>query len=551
MRDWFDGLETSIRDYVPNILGALIILIIGWIIAVVVAAVVRGVLNRTTLDERLARTMGADERTQISLSDWITRAVFWLIILFTLAAFFQVLDLPNVSQPLDRALEEVFRFVPRVIAAGVLLLIAWIIARILKAIVTRVLTAANIDERLNSQVRAQPQGAQAATGQGELPPPVQRPEEQGGAAPPAGGRAPAVSLAATLGDVVYWLVFLLFLPAILNALNLPGLLAPVQSLVNEVLAFIPNLVVAAIILVVGWFVATVIRRIVVNLLAAVGTDRLAERVGIAQAMGTQTLSGLIGLLVYVLIFVPVVIAALEALQLQTISQPASNMLNAFLAAIPNVFAAAIILIIAFFVGRLIGSLVAGLLAGFGFNSILERLGFTRQPGPNERTPSDLAGYAVLIATMLFASIEAAEVLGFNLLAGVIVAFTVFAGQVLLGLIILAIGIYLANLVYGLVRNSDVEQAGLLATAARVAILVLAAAMALRAMGIANDIINLAFGLLLGAVAVAVAIAFGVGGREIAGRELERFVEGRRGGGGRLPPGPTAPPPPPTPPPAGG
>jgi hypothetical protein len=74
-----------------------------------------------------------------------------------------------------------------------------------------------------------------------------------------------------------------------------------------------------------------------------------------------------------------------------------------------------------------------------------------------------------------------------------------------------------------VQASGVAQAGLLALATRVSILVLAGAMALRQMGLASEIINMAFGLLLGAIAVAVALAFGLGGREAAARELEEWL----------------------------
>lgn len=530
MGDWFDQLEPTFQEYLPNVIAAIIILIVGWIIAIVVSAIVRGILRRTTWDERLARSMGADRDGQLNVGDWIAKAVFWVILIFTFVAFFQTLNIPAVSQPLDQLLSQVFDFLPRIVAAGLLLLIAWIIARVVRAIVVRVLQAANIDQRFGNEREAQRQqatvgaGAAGGTQQSGALPAVERPQPQ---RPADAGGGQGTSLSQTLGEVAYWLVFLLFLPAILSALQLPGLLEPVQSLVNEVLAFIPNLAAAALILVVGWFVARVIQRIVTGLLSAAGVDRLAERVGVSQVLGNQTLSGLLGLLVYVLIIIPVVIAALNALQLEAISGPASNMLNTILDAIPNIFAAAIIVVIAYFVGRLLSNLVAGLLAGFGFDSVLQRLGITQQQTVGERTPSQIAGYAVLIATMLFASIEAADVLGFTLLADIVRDFTVFAGRVLMGLIILAIGIYLANLVHGLVRDSDIAQAGLLATAARVAILVLAVAMALRQMGLAEDIVNLAFGLLLGAVAVAAAIAFGLGGREVAGRELERFVERRR------------------------
>ena len=114
-----------------------------------------------------------------------------------------------------------------------------------------------------------------------------------------------------------------------------------------------------------------------------------------------------------------------------------------------------------------------------------------------------------------------------LLADLVAEFTVFAGQVILGLIVFSIGLYLANLAAKTVRASGTTQAGLLALAARISILVLAGAMSLRQMGLANEIINLAFGLLLGAIAVAVALAFGLGGREVAARELEEWLQSLR------------------------
>jgi hypothetical protein len=115
-------------------------------------------------------------------------------------------------------------------------------------------------------------------------------------------------------------------------------------------------------------------------------------------------------------------------------------------------------------------------------------------------------------------------LGFESVADLVTRFTGLAGQVILGFVIFGVGLYLANLAAGAVQASGAAQARLLAPASRVAILALTGAMALREMGLANEIINLAFGLLLGAVAVAMALAFGLGGREIAARELQDWVE---------------------------
>ncbi|MGI8552620.1 MAG: mechanosensitive ion channel [Dehalococcoidia bacterium] len=503
MQGTIDRLTESFRVYLPHVLGALVILIIGWIVAAIISGVVRSAVRRTGIGERLGRLAGQREGASSNAHGVAGTAVFWLIMLFVLVAAFQTLQLTLITQPLTDLLNLVFAYLPRLIGAAILVLIAWIVARILRTVVTRLLQAANIDQRLSgAPAEAQPLVA-GSTARLQAPPP-----------PP---------LSQTLGEVVYWLVFLLFLPAILSALQLPGILVPVQSLLNRVLAFIPNIVAAGLILLVGWFVAGLVQRIVTGLLAGIGVDRLSERVGLAEGLGSRRLSGVLGLVVYVFIIIPVAIAALNALNLDAVSAPASNMLNTLLAAIPRIFAAILTLVIAYVVARVVSRLVTDLLEGFGFDRILPRLGFSRPAAPGERTLSQVAGQLLLVAIMLFAAIEASQVLGFILLATLIVDFTRLAGHILLGVIIFAIGLYLANQAARLVRESNVEQAGLLALGTRIAILVLSGAMALRQMGIANDIINLAFGLLLGAIAVAAAVAFGIGGREVARRQLERWT----------------------------
>jgi hypothetical protein len=99
--------------------------------------------------------------------------------------------------------------------------------------------------------------------------------------------------------------------------------------------------------------------------------------------------------------------------------------------------------------------------------------------------------------------------------------------VLLGVIILAVGFYLASLAAGAVRSSSLRGAELMGSLAQAAIVILATAMALRQAGLAEDIINLAFGILLGAVGVAIALAFGLGGRDLAARQLESWLGGWR------------------------
>ena len=486
-----DETGKVVSTYVPNLLGAIAILVIGWLVARIIAALVAGALRRTQLDNRLARWIAGDEPGKaIPIEIWISRAVFYLLMIFVLVGFFQALQLTLPSEPLNRLLVRLFQFVPQLVGAGILLLIAWVLANIVQALISRVLKAAKVDARLAEQTES----------------------------------TKPVSLTQTIADTAYWLVFLLFLPAVLDALGLAGLLTPVQGMINKLLNYLPNIFTAALILAVGWFVARIVRGIVTNFLTAVGADQVGQRVGLTAVLGGRGLSAMVGLIVYVLILVPVLIGALDALSLEAITRPTSNMLNTILETLPNIFAASLILLVAYITGKLVETLVANLLGGIGFDAILVRLGLGRTSSAGQRTPSGVVGYLVFVAIMLVAATEAARQLGFLVLADLITRFMVFAGEVILGLVILAIGLYLANVAASVIETSSAAHARLLAIAARVSIIVLAGAMALRQMGVASDIINLAFGLLLGAIAVAVALAVGLGGRDIAARELNEVIE---------------------------
>jgi hypothetical protein len=511
-------LQVYFTNQFPLLLQALLILVIGILIAFVLRSVTKALLDRLGLDERLNRQV---EPNRLDLSNLIASIVFWITVLFTVVAVLNQLQLSAIAGPFDVILVQTTGFLPRLLGAVLLAIVAWVVATVGKRLVEGVVRTTDLENRLRRN------NATSSTSN--------------------------VSVANSLGTLVYWLIWLLFLPGILDALGLYGLLAPVQGLVTDVVAFLPNLLSAALIFIVGYFVARIVRDIVTNLLASTGLDGLASRVGFRSDPATPTtfdsamrptpldpsiaatrpmsgsttsiptLSRLIGTVVFALILIPVTITALDTLQLDALSQPAIGMLNQVLDAIPRIFAAAILLAIAYFVARLIADVVRNILEGLGFNSVLARVGLSSDL-PGGTNPATVVATIITVAIMLFASAEAANLLGFQQVAALITEFLVFFGNVILGLIVLGLGLYLANLADRTIRNSDMSNSGLLATAARYAIILLTLAMALRQMGIAEDIVTLAFGLLLGAVAVAVALAFGLGGRQIAERELRRAVD---------------------------
>jgi hypothetical protein len=332
-------------------------------------------------------------------------------------------------------------------------------------------------------------------------------------------------LAKSMGDVVYWLVFLLFLPAILGALELQGILGPVQSMFDKVLAFLPNMLVAGAILSLGWFFASILRRIVIGVLAAVGADRLGLRIGLkAEGGRSGSISQIVGWTVFLLVLIPVLLAALDALQLQALTQPTSEMLGQVLNAIPAIFAAGLVLAIAYVVGRIVSQLVTRILESASFDALPAKLGLGETAPQSRWAPSRLSGYLVLVSILLFATATSLELLGFAILSGILTSFLHLTGRIILGLVIFAFGLFLAGIAGEAIASRQKQHARAWSLAARIGILFLSGAMALRQMGLADEIISLAFGLTFGAAAVASAIAFGLGGRDLAGRKLQEWQE---------------------------
>jgi len=512
--------ETSLVDrLIPDdlglllsqLIGAIALLILGWLIATLVATGVKQLLNRTGLDNRLTEWVSgeAHERLTIPIEVWISRITFWVIMLLAIIAALNALNLTEVSRPLNKFLEEITGFLPRIGSAIGLSILAWIIATIVKTIVIRLAESLNLDQKLTETTTT------AAT-------------------PPEN----VFKLSRTLGNVLYWFVFLFFLPTILGVLNLEGPLAPIQNLLDELLSALPKVLKAIIIAGVGWLIARVVKGLVTNLLAAAGADRLVRRLPL---QGSQySISGLLGIVAYVLILIPTAIAALEALEIRAITVPAVNMLNQILAAVPQIFAAIVILIIAFLVGQFVQSLVTNFLTSLGFDNVFQWLGLPiavagsagseAAPDTPESsatvtyTPSQFVGVVALVGIMLFAAVAATNVLGFVELTQIVTDLMRILGQVIAGLVVFAIGLYFANLAFNVIRHTGGRSGLILAQAARISIIILVAAMSLQQMGIAPNIINLAFGLLMGSIAVAIAIAFGFGGRELAAEKLRHWLE---------------------------
>lgn len=380
---------------------------------------------------------------------------------------------------LSAFLNQLGQYVPNVLGALAILVLGWLLAVGVKKCVAAVLSKLKLDERLAEKSHEPLQLEKLLTG------------------------------------LVYYLILLFVLLLTLESLGVVGVLAPVMNMFDGFMVILPNMVAAALIGVAGYVLAKILANAV--LIGGQGLNGMAQKAGLSDKI---KLPRLVSQIVFVVVFIPVLISAFAALHIEAISIPATQMLSELLAAVPDILGAVVILAVAYILGRFVTNVLRDLLQNLGVDHWPEKLGVGTLLGTDRRLSVFCANVAFFFI-MLAASVSAAEKLMIVLLADALNTLLIFAGQILLGLVILIIGNYIATFAYQALSSSPTKSA--MATIVRVAILALVLAMGLRAMGIADEIVNMAFGLALGGVAVAFALSFGLGGREAAGRQMEHWL----------------------------
>lgn len=474
-----------------GLIAAVLILIVGYIIARIIASIVRRLLKRVSVDNRIADALSAPgEEHNWPVEDVVAKITFWTIMLFVIVAALERVSLTGISEPLSAFLTSLTSvYLPRLFGAGVLLLVAWLVATALRFLVRKGLGWLKIDERMSKY------GA------------IKEDEK--------------VSFVEPLATAVFWFTFLLFLPSVLAALGLSSLALMGQDVFDTIIGYLPSILAAAAIAFIGWLLARIIRQIVTSLLVAFGLDKFGARLGLPE---DRSFSAILGNILYITILFLVIISAVGALNIPAISDPLTLMLTQIVSFIPGLLGAIILLVLAYFIGRVIANLVRDLLANTGFDTLPEKLGLNWS---TTNTPSAWAGSLTLILIMIFAATAAAEILGSQFLVDAMDVFITFLWQAFLAAVIFAFGLYFARLAYRIIYSTGMNNANFLARSAQVAVIIFAGAIALGELGIARNIIDLAFGIAFGAIALAAVLAFGLGSREIAGREVEDFVANMR------------------------
>lgn len=390
-------------------------------------------------------------------------------------------------------------YIPNVLGALLLLLVAWVVATIVRAIFTKGLKKAGVD-------KAMVRGHMAKT------------------------KEDADSKLDSIGKILYYLIFILFIPSVLQTLNMNNVAQPISNMMDKLLAFLPNLLMAIIIIVIGYFVAKFVKKLVFSLLTAINIDKWfnkftsktgATSTGTARmdASDKSTLANVLANVVFVIVLIPILTIALETLNIRSISEPIVNMLNQVLNMIPNIFVAIILILVGVLIAKFVGDLLISLLNGTGINR------FSTYLNPDKsKTPSfdiaNIIGKVVQTIIIIFFTVEAMNVLQLDVLNGIGTAIIGYLPLLISSLIILGLGLIGGSLLGNYIKQSSGNR--FLGSIVKYAIIIIAVFMTLDQLNFATNIVNLAFLFIIAGLAVAFAISFGMGGREFAKRQLEKL-----------------------------
>ncbi len=392
----------------------------------------------------------------------------------------------------------VIDYIPNVLGALLLLLVAWIVATIVKAIFTKGLKKAGAD-------RAMVRGHMAKT------------------------KESADSMLDSIGKILYYLIFILFIPSVLQALDMNNVAQPISNMMDKLLAFLPNLFMAIIILVIGYFVAKFVKNLVFSLLSAINIDKWINKFTgkTSSTTGTtrmdagdkSTLANVLANVVFVIVLIPILTIALETLNIQSISEPIVNMLNQVLNMIPNIFVAIILVLAGILIAKFVGDLLISLLNGTGINRFSTYLSTDKTKSPSFDI-ANIIGKLVQTIIIIFFTVEAMNVLQLDVLNGIGEAVIAYLPLLISSLIILGLGLVGGSLLGNYVKQASSNR--FLGAIVKYVVIIIAVFMTLDQLNFATNIVNLAFLFIIAGLAVAFAISFGMGGREFAKRQLEKL-----------------------------
>lgn len=285
---------------------------------------------------------------------------------------------------------------------------------------------------------------------------------------------------------------------------------------NKLTANIPDVIVALLVLVVAFLVAWIAKKLCLKLIKFTGIDKGMSKAGVEQKHISKT-TQFLGQLVYLIVFMLFLPGVFEKLGLNNVATPIVSMANSFMTYLPNIIGALVIAMIGLFIAKLVKELLYPLFHKIDLNGRLARIGVEVE----KVNIADVLATAVYVIIAVLFVVEALNTLQLDILTRIGNSIIDYLPMVISAGIILLLAFLFGNWAEkGLINKFKTSK--FTAYVIKTAILVMGVFMTLYQLGVASDMVNAAFIIVLGAVAVAFAIAFGIGGRDFAAHTMKKF-----------------------------
>ncbi len=490
-----------------RVLLAVLLFIGGWIVAKAISYAVYQVFSKTDLDNKAAEKLGVgvllsekkDGAQDGSVERFIAQIAYYVVMLLVIVGVLEFAGLSQVAGPLERLVDTVVQALPRIGKAALILIAAYFAGTILRKVASAALDKLGVDTRFAELAES-------------------------------GERKPAFS--ATVGSVIFWLIMLVGIAGAFEALEIGPIATPLHNAIDHVVSVLPKVAFAALLVAVGYFGGRIARTIVRKVLQGLGFDALAEKAQLDRVTGKTSPSDVVATALMVFIIVQASIAALNELGLTTLSEPLTDMMGQFWSLLPKLGVGVVIVVVSVFVGQLLRRVVAGALRNLGLDRFMESLGFKKLSDREDRLGeySEALGFAVQVGVILLGVAQALATLQLVTWSLYVNAFLGYiVKNVAVATLVVGVGFAIGNYVRDLIRARGDDKVGKwMGEFARYAVLVFAFTMAVRQLDVAEDFVLMTFGLLFGALCLGAALAFGLGGREVAGDIVKRrYDEARR------------------------
>ena len=320
-----------------------------------------------------------------------------------------------------------------------------------------------------------------------------------------------------IGKLVYLVVFLAFMPSALEAIGVGSIASPISRFVSVFVEYLPNILAALVLVYVGVLIAQILGQVVSVLLKKTKIDSLVKKTDEADKKAVLLSDILSKILVSVVVLVAIV-AALGVLNIEAISGPAIGIVNSIFSAIPNIVLAVVVVAVGLLVANLACGLLYNVLVAVGFDGVVKKV-----LPQLKASASKVVVNIVKTVIVIFVAAQGVQALNLSVFTMIAAELIAYLPLVIKAAVILLAAFIGANVLESVIVKACPKSANA-AKLVKAAVFTVAGFMVLSQLGIASAIVEKVFVITVSALAIAFALAFGLGGKDYAKKVLEKVGE---------------------------